>query len=592
MTRRILAASSVLLFSVAAISAAIVVRPYKQKIFHGLRRIAASMAPAASPYDLTPARTAAVHPRTDVPVLDAYPGATFAISLRRLKAGYSGPAIQVQRGSDNATQDIGFSSAGDLDTSAARAFCAATRCGVSIVYDQSGVGCGNAVQTKAARQFQLVLDGTPNGKPVLRSGSAAGMRVPDCAAYKTAAVDAFMVARIGSRNNGDGFRGGTIIGYPRTADSDVWDFAWGASAVGDALQFQIYVLNFGYKNNMANPDGLTATYRNQLFQYEFSTAQQDIRYNTKVFTPAGRAVTIDYPNAVGLVIGADATGNNALQDGDLSEIILYGASQSSRDEISTAQSVYWGISEPPPTVATADGFVWAPVYHNDWKAPFPINGRNYFTEGAADVYSMWWATNASGPLWRFEVRKGDVDYTTNGTERSELDGAASPSWPTDTTIQISYAVLLEPGEPIRASWNVLGQYHYEKSVYPPATIGIGLTGDFWTIAKDGPSSMVTVWRGERMTRNTWYDFFIEQKVSSSGRDDVLIVWLNKKRVLNLSGALFPHGRQPGYWKIGIYRGDVVSETEVARYANLEVVDKAVTPIDSRIENPLPHPAPK
>ncbi len=442
---------------------------------------------------------------------------------------------------------------------------------------------------EAGRQFHLVLSGAANGKPVMRGSSTSGLRVPDCAAYKTPAVDAFVVARIGSRNGGPGFRGGTIIGYPRTPASDVMDFAWGVSASGHALQFQVHIANTGYNNNTSNPDGLAALYRNRLFQYEFSTARQDIRYNTKVFMPANPAVSISYPNAVGLVIGADGTGNNALQSGDLAEIILYGAPQSSRDEISAAQSAYWGISDPPPTVTTPDRFVWAPVYRNDWKMKFPINGRNYFTESAGDLWSMWRAINASAPLWRFEVRQGDADNIT-GNERSELDGAASPSWPADTTVQISYAVLLEPGAPIQASWNVLGQYHYDKAAYPPASIGIGLMNDFWSIEKDGPTGMVRAWRSsERITRNAWYDFFIEQKISSSGRDDALMVWVNGTRVLNLSGTLFPHGRQPGYWKIGIYRGDVVRETEIARYANLEIVDKAATPIDSRITSPLPHP---
>ncbi len=590
MTKRVLVAALLLM---VAISAAIAVAPQKQTILRALHRAAAttrwSTQNAAAQNELSAAPSRPVRPRTEIPVLDAYPGATYAISLRRLRSGYSGPAIQVQRVSDRATHNIGFSSAGDLDTSAAEAFCAATTCGISVVYDQSGAGCGNAVQTEAGRQFQLVLSGAADGKPVMRGSSVSGLRVPDCAAYKTPAVDVFVVARIGSRNGGPGFRGGTIIGYPRTPASDVMDFAWGVSASGHALQFQVYVANTGYNNNTSNPDGLAAIYRNRLFQYEFSTARQDIRYNTKVFMPANPAVSISYPNAVGLVIGADAAGNNAIQGGDLGEIILYGAPQASRDEISAAQSAYWGISEPPPTVTTADGFVWAPVYRNDWKVKFPVNGREYFSESAGDLWSMWRATNASAPLWRFEVRQGDADNIT-GNERSELDGAASPSWPADTTVQISYAVLLEPGAPIQASWNVLGQYHYDKAAYPPASIGIGLMNDFWSIEKDGPTGMVRAWRSsERITRNAWYDFFIEQRVSSSGRDDVLMVWINGTRVLNLSGPLFPHGRQPGYWKIGIYRGDVVRETEIARYANLEIADKATTPIDSRITSPLPHP---
>lgn len=583
-------------FSAAAITIAVV--PEKRKIARKLHHVAAFGLPrsvlkaAERRHEPASTQSPRANPRVDLPILDAYPGASYAVGLRRLRGGYSGPAIQVQRASDKATRDIGFSPTGDLDTSVAGAFCAATTCGISILYDQSGAGCGNAVQTDAGRQFQLVLAGTDNGKPVMRGNTVSGMRAPDCATYKTPAVDAFLVMRVGSDNGGAGFRGGTIIGYPRTPTSDVMDFAWGVSASGDALQFQVYVANAGWNNNTSNPGGLAAIFRNRLHQYEFSSARQDIRYNTKVFMRANPAVTIAYPNAVGLVIGADATAGNALQNGDFAEIILYGASQPLRDEISAAQSAYWGIVEPPETVATPDGFVWAPVYRNDWKVTFPINGRNYFTESAAQAWSMWRATNASGPLWRFEVRKGDADNIT-GNERSELDGAASPQWPADATIQISYAVLVEPGAPVtRASWNSLGQYHYKNAGYPPASVGISLMNDFWSIDKDGPSNMVRAWRAsERITRNAWYDFFIEQKVSSSGRDDVLMVWINKTRVLNLSGALFPHGRQPGYWKIGIYRGDVVAETEAARYANLEVVDKAVTPIDSRILSPLPHPTP-
>ena len=69
-------------------------------------------------------------------VLDAYPGATYAVSLRRLRSTYSGFAIQVQRASEAPTH--GFSSTGDLDERAAVAFCASKTCGVSIAYHLSG----------------------------------------------------------------------------------------------------------------------------------------------------------------------------------------------------------------------------------------------------------------------------------------------------------------------------------------------------------------------------------------------------------------------------------------------------------------------
>lgn len=53
----------------------------------------------------------------------ASPGAwTVALSLRKTKAAYAGSAIRLQRTSDNATLDIGFTGC-DLDTTSANAFC-------------------------------------------------------------------------------------------------------------------------------------------------------------------------------------------------------------------------------------------------------------------------------------------------------------------------------------------------------------------------------------------------------------------------------------------------------------------------------------
>lgn len=45
-----------------------------------------------------------------------------AYSVRKVRTGYSGPCVRVRRGSDNAEQDIGFTSTGDLDEVALVAF--------------------------------------------------------------------------------------------------------------------------------------------------------------------------------------------------------------------------------------------------------------------------------------------------------------------------------------------------------------------------------------------------------------------------------------------------------------------------------------
>ena len=99
-------------------------------------------------------------------LLDLYPSAAAAYSVRLLRTAYSGSAIRVRRSSDNTEQDIGFSS-GNLDTTSLTSFCSGTNGFVTTWYDQSG-NARNATQTTAANQPQIVSSGsvlTTNGKP-------------------------------------------------------------------------------------------------------------------------------------------------------------------------------------------------------------------------------------------------------------------------------------------------------------------------------------------------------------------------------------------------------------------------------------------
>ena len=90
-------------------------------------------------------------------------GAAAAYSVRRLNGNYTGAAIQVERSSDNTTQDIGFDANGDLDESALTTFCTGTTCKVRTWYDQSqtgGTGSGNdATQTDHTKQPTIYTGG-------------------------------------------------------------------------------------------------------------------------------------------------------------------------------------------------------------------------------------------------------------------------------------------------------------------------------------------------------------------------------------------------------------------------------------------------
>ena len=91
-------------------------------------------------------------------LLDDYPNASVAYSLRKLKTAYTGSAIKVRRSSDNTEQDIGFVG-NELDTSSLLSFVGAGDGFVSKWYDQSGAG-NDALQSTASNQPLIVSSGS------------------------------------------------------------------------------------------------------------------------------------------------------------------------------------------------------------------------------------------------------------------------------------------------------------------------------------------------------------------------------------------------------------------------------------------------
>jgi len=101
-------------------------------------------------------------------LLDDYPNAAAAYSLRKLDKDYTGSAIRVRRSNDNSEQDIGFVG-NDLDTASLKTFVGANSGFVTTWYDQSG-NARNATQTTAANQPRIVNAGTVdrrNGKLIV-----------------------------------------------------------------------------------------------------------------------------------------------------------------------------------------------------------------------------------------------------------------------------------------------------------------------------------------------------------------------------------------------------------------------------------------
>jgi hypothetical protein len=90
-------------------------------------------------------------------LLDTYPSATVAYSLRKLRTAYSGYAIKVRRSSDNTEQDIGF--VGNvLDTASLLTFCGVSNGFVTRWYDQS-TNANDCANGTIALQAQVVISG-------------------------------------------------------------------------------------------------------------------------------------------------------------------------------------------------------------------------------------------------------------------------------------------------------------------------------------------------------------------------------------------------------------------------------------------------
>jgi hypothetical protein len=136
-------------------------------------------------------------------LLDLYPSAAVAYSIRKLRTAYTGSAIRVRRSSDNTETDIGFSGA-NLDTAALTSFCGSGNGFVTTWYDQSG-NAKNATQTTAGNQPQIVSSGSYLGY-IENLTASAGQLLNSTYQYTTSTgFTSFMTVQ----NNGDMVFGGT-----------------------------------------------------------------------------------------------------------------------------------------------------------------------------------------------------------------------------------------------------------------------------------------------------------------------------------------------------------------------------------------------
>jgi len=271
---------------------------------------------------------------TQTGLLNTYPGAAAAYSVRALNSAYTGPLIRVRRSSDNNEIDIFALQNGELDTTFLLTFCGAGNGFVTTWYDQSGNA--NAANATATAQPQIVSSGsliTTNGKVSLdfdgTNDRLGFTQITGSTGLTLISVNKYDVISSGS-SPWDGST--TITGY---SSGFVQDAGLGA---------RIGRSSFYYENN--TPLEITggagsAVINTQYLQFAYgsSTAAGQAMNGTLVTGTAGRN---------DLIVRAIANDNSQLThtyfNGTIQEAIVYTTNKASdRTGIQTNINSYYNI---------------------------------------------------------------------------------------------------------------------------------------------------------------------------------------------------------------------------------------------------------
>ncbi len=254
-------------------------------------------------------------------LLDTYPNASAAYSLRQLRTAYTGDAIRVRRSSDNTEQNIGFVN-NVLDTASLLTFCGAGNGFVTTWYDQSG-NANNAIQTTAFNQPQIVSSGamiTTNGKNSILFDANKLMLLTSSVTAGASSYTSFVGKRVSS--------GSRLIGLSRWSTNGYSLYLWSDN--------NYYYLG---KTNSYLASSSTDTTTNQLLLTGLNnTGTMSMFKNSNTIT-SSPAVTV-YSTLVDAIGGASGNFSNS----NLQEAILYNSDQSTnRTGIETNINTFYTI---------------------------------------------------------------------------------------------------------------------------------------------------------------------------------------------------------------------------------------------------------
>lgn len=225
-----------------------------------------------------------------------------AWGLRQLVSVYAGPIIRII-GSDNVEKDLFATDTGDLEPWTPTAIDK-----VMTIYDQSGNGAHLIAPTAAARP-EIIVDGSPKGKPVARFDGVNHWMYDGVSATNRP----YMVSNPTTIwfGGGRGPRATNAIiwcvparGAATGSPFQRWSMAWVAGTGVNANYEQAANGSFvrGLLSNLTSHAGWTGIVACRQFSQVFETR------TTAVPVTMGSGPVVGYPLATRLIIGADATG--------------------------------------------------------------------------------------------------------------------------------------------------------------------------------------------------------------------------------------------------------------------------------------------
>jgi hypothetical protein len=276
-------------------------------------------------------------------LLDDYPNAAAAYSLRLLRTAYTGSAIRVRRSSDNTEQDIGFTSAGNLDTTALTTFCGSGNGFVTTWYDQSG-NARNATQTTAANQPQIVSSGNAinlNGKPSIQFDGTNDQLLTTSISWSTSFTYVGAFSAIDNNNYGKIYSIG--------ADATSSGYAFATFAGATTMDWQVDdVLIFGKGYSLTDPriisNGkiLTDNVQNLVFTNLSSVSSNCYRNGSEISYRKRTTGNTDNASNILYIGGSDTNSQN--YKGNNQEMVFYSSNQNSnRTGIESNINTYYGI---------------------------------------------------------------------------------------------------------------------------------------------------------------------------------------------------------------------------------------------------------